>query len=248
VGILLLVAVIIGSASFAGVYYSLRKDSSSPGAALAPLPTSPSSPSTPSTTIPNNPVLSRISVTQNDVGSTMSVQLMPKGQGLADVTLSLCNANFPSESLRSDRLQVGAFDSQGLPNFQTEAVLYSTPAATAQAFSELAAAQTNCPSTPVPSPVAGQPTATTKFNPAPDASWPQVTSVQRVAYDFVYTDDTGQPIHQVAVYLRRGKVLLGLYFTPDTPQPSIAGQTTTAGIVNVFANRIAQLPASATGA
>jgi hypothetical protein len=246
VGILLLVAVLIGAASFAGVYFSLRNDSKSPGTALAPLP---ASPSTPSTTIPNSPVLSRIIVTQNDVGSTMSVQLVPKGRGLGDVTLSLCNATFPSESLRTDRLQVAAVDSQGSSPLQTEAVLYATPAATAQAFSELTAAQANCPATPVPSPVASIPTMTTKFNPTPDTAWPQVTSVQRVAFDFVTTDDTGQSSHQIAVYLRRGKVLLGVYFNnPDTPQPSVAGQTTIPGIVNVFANRIAQLPASATGA
>jgi hypothetical protein len=66
-----------------------------------------------------------------------------------------------------------------------------------------------------------------------------------VAFDFVTTDASGQDQHSVAVYLRRGRVLLGIYFNqPDSAQPSVAGQTTISGIVNVFATRMAQLPQS----
>ena len=47
------------------------------------------------------------------------------------------------------------------------------------------------------------------------------------------------------MYLRRGRVLMGIYFPrPDGTQSPVAGETTIAGIVNVFANRIAQLPES----
>jgi hypothetical protein len=124
----------------------------------------------------------------------------------------------------------------------TEAVLYSNPAATTQAFSELKSAAANCPSGPVVSPV-GEPTMSTKFNPAPDGSWPSVPGVERLAYDFVTTDDTGQTQHTAAVYLRRGRVLMGIYFPrPDGAQPPVRGQTTMAGIVNVFATRMGQLP------
>jgi len=91
----------------------------------------------------------------------------------------------------------------------------------------------------------GGPTVTTRFNAAPDAAWPQTPTVERVAFDIVTTDGTGLSQHAVAVYLRRGRALLGVYFSDaDDPPPAIAGQTTMAGIVNVFAGRMAQLPAS----
>ena len=81
---------------------------------------------------------------------------------------------------------------------------------------------------------------------APDGSWPQVATVDRVAFDFVATDASGQSHHMIAVYLRRGRALMGIYFPqPDGPQAPVDGQTTIAGIVNVFATRMANLAASA---
>jgi len=51
--------------------------------------------------------------------------------------------------------------------------------------------------------------------------------------------------HSIAVYLQRGRALVGVYFfEPDGPQAPVAGQTTVAGIVGVFAGRLAALPAS----
>ena len=51
--------------------------------------------------------------------------------------------------------------------------------------------------------------------------------------------------HSVAVYLRRGRVLMGLYFPqPDGPQAAVAGRSTIPGIVALFEARLAQLPAS----
>ena len=82
-------------------------------------------------------------------------------------------------------------------------------------------------------------------NPAPDASWPQVAGVQRQAYDFTTTDEQGNSSESVAVYLRRGRALLGVYFSnPGQPQPAVDGQTTVAGIVDVLAKRMAALPTS----
>ena len=126
----------------------------------------------------------------------------------------------------------------------TEAVLYTNPAATAQAFLELATVAGSCPSTPVRSPV-GNATVTTKFDPAPDGAWPQTPTVDRLAYSFTTTDTTGQSSPSIAVYMKRGRVLLGLYFPDPTGTiPTIAGQSTIPGIVTAFANRIAQLPDS----
>jgi hypothetical protein len=189
--------------------------------------------------------LSGLVVAQADVASTVTVQRIPNGGQVAgEATLDLCNGTFPSESLRTARLQVAALDAQGNANLSTEAVLYSNPPATAQAFAELKAVAAKCPASPVVSPV-GEATTTTRFNAAPDAAWPQVSGVERVAFDSVSTDQSSQAQHSIAVYLRRGRVLMGVYFSrPDGPQGAVAGQTTIAGIVNVFATRMASLPAS----
>jgi hypothetical protein len=202
------------------------------------VPTSP-----PTSTLPGDPSASALSglvITQADVASTVTVQTLPAGQP----TLDLCNGTFASESLRTARLQVAAIDAQGAESVSTEAVLYGNSAATTQAFAELKSAAANCPSAPVVSPV-GEPTVTTHFNAPPDGAWPQSSGVERQAYDFVATDQLGQAQHFVGVYLRRGRVLLGVYFAhPDGTQLAISGQTTVAGIVSVFEARMAQLPAS----
>jgi hypothetical protein len=206
-------------------------------------------PTVPPTTLPSDPdraALSRIALAQSDLTGALGLQLIPGGNQVRDQpSLDLCNGMFPSESLRTARLQVAAVDAQGGAPLSTEAVLYRNPAATEQAFRELEATVSQCPDAPVQSPV-GEPTVTTTFNAAPDASWPQVPTVDRLAYDFVTTDSSGAQNHSVAVYLRRGRALLCLYFNdPDAPLPTIAGQTTIAGVVNTFEQRMAQLPDSA---
>jgi hypothetical protein len=51
------------------------------------------------------------------------------------------------------------------------------------------------------------------------------------------------------VYLRRGRALLGVYFSrPDGAQITVEGQTTIQEIVGVFAARLAALPTSVVGA
>jgi len=208
----------------------------SPGA--NPVPAAPADPAA--------SVLSGLVLHQADVGAAETVAPINGGTEVSGgATLDLCNGSFPSESLRTARLQVAAADAQGTLVLSTEAVLYSNPAGASQAFSELRSAAASCPASPVVSPV-GEPTVITHFNAAPDGSWPQVATVERVAFDFAATDASGQSRHLAAVYLRRGRALMGIYFSqPDGPQAAVNGQTTMAGIVNVFATRMANLAASA---
>jgi hypothetical protein len=50
----------------------------------------------------------------------------------------------------------------------------------------------------------------------------------------------------VAVYLRRGRALVGVYFSnPDSTTAVVEGHTTLPDIVNVFAARLAKLPVAA---
>jgi len=196
---------------------------------------------------PSASALSSLIVKPADVAASMTVALLPGGAGVGVATLDLCNGTFPSESLRTARLQDGVFDAQDTATLSTEAVLYRDSAATTQAFAELKSVAAACPSTPVPSQSGGS-TVVTKFNPPPDGSWPQTPTVNRQAYDFTSTDASGQTDHTVAVYLRRGRVLMGVYFfQPDGDQSPISGQTTVAGIVGVFAARMAALPTSVVG-
>jgi hypothetical protein len=209
-------------------------------------PGSPSTSTTPAApTDPHASSLSSLVVHRADVGPNLNVQLLAGGNQVSrQATLDLCNGRFPSESHRTARLQDVVLDNQGNPLSSTEAVLYSNAGTSAQAFSELRAVAAKCPNTPVVSPV-GEPTVTTHFNAAPDAHWPQAPAIDRLAFSFTTTDRLGQSQPSIAVYLRRGRALMGLYFPQrDAAQPPISGQTTIAGIVDVFATRLAQLPAS----
>ena len=151
---------------------------------------------------------------------------------------------YPSESLRTERLQDVATDNSGNSVLSTEAVLYRNAAATKQAFRELRHVARSCPKGPVANPGNGS-TTTTTFHPTPDTDWPQTASVEREAFSLTTADAKGASADSLAVYLRRGRVLLGVYFSkPNGEQPPIDGRTKPADIVSAFATRIAQLPAS----
>jgi hypothetical protein len=244
---------LVGSAGTLGGYLLFRHRSRSSPVATGRLPTVVPTfpgftiPTLPAPTTPADPsaaALASLGLNQADVASTVVVQPFSLGDSLGQPTLDLCNGTYPSESQRTARLQVGGFDGQANLLLSTEAVLYRNAAATEQALAELKSVSANCPVTPVPSPVGGS-TTSTHFNAAPDGGWAQTPTVTRLAFDLVMTDDLGGSQHSVAVYLRRGRVLLGVYFyQPDLPQVPVSGQTTMEKIVGVFAGRMAQLPAS----
>jgi hypothetical protein len=203
---------------------------------------------TPGPTVPPDPderALGSLILRQSDVHAGNTVALLEHGADLTVPTLDLCYGTFASEARRTARRQVALFDDQQTEQLSTEAVLYGAPANGTQAFTELRSVAAHCPATPVTSPV-GEGTAITRFRAAPDGAWPRTRSVERLAYDFDTTDSaTGIPTHSIAVYLRRGRALMGVYFAaPDSPQIAVAGKTTIAGIVSVFEARMARLPAS----
>jgi hypothetical protein len=194
-------------------------------------------------------VLEQIGLQDSDAPSGYSVQLYPGGDQVTDqVTLDLCSGNFPSESLRVARYQVGLIDGTTSSEvMSTEAVGYDSPSATSEAFSELRAAQANCPTGFATSPVAGVPALKTVFGPPPDSGWPQVKGVGRLAFAATVSDQAGQTQTADAVYLRRGSVLLGVYFDGATVTVPVKGQTSMAGIVGMLEQRLAALPAADVG-
>ena len=251
-GIVALVIVLLASAA---VGYAINSRSHSKSSvSVAPNPTVPGA-TTPSTAGPSSPpgrvanpdpdqrVLNGLVVQQSDVNPVRTVLLIANGDQLNQPTLDLCNGNFPSEALRTARLQVADVDSKRNATLSTEAVLYRDTAASSQAFAELHRVRSRCPNTPVASPV-GEGTATTLFHAAPDAAWPNTPGVDRLAYSITSTQGS-QSTSSIAVYLRRGRALLGVYFPqPKGVQPIVAGQRSIEGIVGVFEARLAKLPAS----
>jgi hypothetical protein len=192
-------------------------------------------------------VLAGLIVNQLDVPATYTVQHRPDGINLAAPTLDLCNGIFPSEARRTARRQVyvGSNSDPNNTSFSTEAVLYRAPSDTARAMGELQSVVAQCPPTPVVSPV-GEATVTTKFAAPPDTTWPTNPTVQRQAYSFVTTDPvTRESVPGIAVYLRRGRALMGLYFAkPAGAQIPIEGKTAIPDIVALFEARMARLPQS----
>ena len=245
-------AVVVGVlVGLIGIYFSTR---SSTDSASGTTPTTvPLIGPAPSSTVPlssgNDPSASALEdliVTPDDVPANADVVVFPGGIGLDQPTLDLCNGRYPSESRRTARFQDAVLDAQGTLVLSTEAVLYGDSGGTTQAFAELQQVVANCPSTPVPG-APGERPVTTRFAAAPDANWPQTPTVNRRAYDLTSDDGTG-PRRTVAVYLQRGRVLLGVYFAkPEGTQLAVEGQTTIEGIVGVFAKRLAALPTSVVG-
>ena len=236
VALVVAVMLVVGSVATLAGYYAFRHKT--PTQSFVAPPSQPAD--------PDASILQSLVVSQADVPSTYVVQEIAGGDQVdsMDATLDLCNGTYQSESLRTARLQVATLDGEGNVALSTEAVLYKNAAATAEAFSELRSVVAGCPSTPVVSPV-GEATTTTKFNPPPDGSWPQTPTVTRQAYDFNSSDDQGNTVHSVAVYLRRGRVLMGVYFdNPDGAQVPVNGQDSIQAIAAIFAGRIAKLPAS----
>jgi hypothetical protein len=188
-----------------------------------------------------------LGVQQEDVPDGYSVVPITDGDRVeGSITLDLCSATFPSEQLRTARRQVAVADARFQTWLSTEAVLYESPAATEQVFAELRSAQARCPSTFVAPPNSDVTPLKTVFNPAPDGRWPQTPGVDRLAFDLAISDEQGRSLRTVAVYLRRGRVLLGVYFPrPEQPQLEVDGRSTIDTIAGRFAQRLSRLPASA---
>lgn len=199
----------------------------------------------------NSAALPRLSVHQPDVPAGFEVLLYPDGDKVVnEVTLDLCAAEFPSEALRIARRQTAVLDVDQNLVFSTEAVGYQSEAATAQAFAELRGAQTNCPAGFVPSAAAGGVPLRTLFNPTPDRGWAAPPpGIERLVFDMFVVDEQGRAARTAAIYMRRGRILLGLYYylIPNQPFPAIEGQTTVEGITGLFATRLSELSPKVVG-
>ena len=181
---------------------------------------------------------------QADVGPTRTVLLIPTATRSTQPTLDLCNGTYPSERLRTARLQVvdvdsataardaqhrgGALPQSGRFRAGVRGVAQGRRIVSARAGDESGRRGNRRDG------VQG----------AARRTWPQTPTVERQAYSMVSTTRPAtSPGPSIAVYLRRGRALLGLYFTqPSGSQPAVAGQRTIEGIVGVFAARWPSCP------
>ncbi len=193
---------------------------------------------------PDQDVLRQLGVQQSDVPRGYTVTLERNGdQVVGQATLDVCNGVFPSETRRAARRQVIVAGPDQTGVLSTEAVFYDDAGGTAQAFTDLRAVAAKCPRAPVVSPNGGG-AATTTFNPTPDGSWPQTPGVERLAYDFTTVEPDGSSTRTVAVFLRRGRVLVGVYFPAPGEVVAVDGKTAIPDVVSIFARRLAKLPAT----
>ena len=99
-------------------------------------------------------VLNRVVLRASQVGPGYRLAQRPDGQGVSgSVTLDLCGFKFPSERLRTARLQVIYVRPAGAVEVSNEVVTYR-PGGAQQALREVAHAARHCPHHPVGSAVA----------------------------------------------------------------------------------------------
>jgi hypothetical protein len=192
--------------------------------------------------------LGSVSLAPSDLAPTLTILSYPGGTAVSgQVSLDLCGGSYASERSRTGRLQVAVVPA-ATPDVDAqlasvEAISYGDEPAALQAMLELATAAQNCPrSSFVPSAVRGMPPMNWHFNRAPDTTWKKVAGVQRLAFDVTLTDQEGRTGRQHLIYLRRGRVIVGIYGTARTldkvAAPSLKGEP---GLVNTIAKRLAAM-------
>lgn len=162
--------------------------------------------------------MSKLAVSAQQLGAGWTSQTMTAGDEVqGQVTMDLCGAEFPSESLRTARHQVILSSTSG-ERFSNEVVLYR-PGGAQQARTELLKAIATCPSGPVEGTVKGEGMLIFKINTLPsDGHWLPGT----VAVHGVVTDATGQSEDEVLIYQFRGDAMSAIYgaTTDGRPDPA----------------------------
>lgn len=143
------------------------------------------------------------------------------GKGTAQRTLDLCGTkNYPSESLRSDRLQVDYLKQNGALGLSNEVVTYKGGGA-ANALREVAQHAKTCPKKPIA--FEGQPPLVYHFTHITDAKLLHGYIALRID---ISGKIKGKAVKAVryAVYQRFGNVLSGVYSYALAPGVSSAAQ------------------------
>jgi hypothetical protein len=154
------------------------------------------------------PNLAKVVLKPGAVGSGYVLLHRSDGKGTAQRTLDLCGTkNYPSEALRSDRLQVDYLKQNGALGLSNEVVTYKDAGA-AQALREVQRHAQTCPSKPIA--FEGQPPLVYHFTRITDSKLLRGYVAVRID---ISGKIRGKPVKAVryAVYQRFGNVLSGVY-------------------------------------
>jgi len=143
------------------------------------------------------------------------------GKGTAQRTLDLCGtSNYPSESLRSDRLQVDYLKQNSALGLSNEVVTYKDGGA-AKALREVAQHAQTCPNKPIA--FEGQPPLVYRFTHITDAKLLRGYIALRIDISGTIKGKAVRAV-RYAVYQRFGNVLSGVYSYALGPGVTSAAQ------------------------
>ena len=156
------------------------------------------------------PLLERVLLQPNQVGDGYLMSKFEQGSVVTNqVSLDLCGFRFPSERLRSGRLQVAYLHDGGVTQLSNEVVSYRGRG-TQQALTELRRAVTRCPRVAIRGPVVGAVPIAHRLTRITDARLlkPYVAVVDR---NTAVVNGKRVVKWNVRVYQVRGSVLSGIY-------------------------------------
>lgn len=202
-------AVLLGLAGCTGTSGASAPQAGSSGTSATAASSTPTASATPGSTASTSAAAAmalHLAISAQQMGAGWTSQPLPDGdQVQGQVTLDLCGASFPSESLRIARHQIKLLSATDA--ISNEAVIYR-PGGAQQARSELLHAAATCPTGPVQDAVAGVGMATFKVRSlSPDAHWLPGT----VALDITVTNSGGQTLEEVAIYQFHGDAMSAVY-------------------------------------
>jgi len=168
------------------------------------------------------PNVNKLVLQPTQVGSGYQLYARPDGIGVKNtITLDLCGRkNYPSEKLRTNRLQVNYAAKGNNLGLSNEVVAYK-PGGAQQAMHEVTQHATHCPRTPVVTGEAGVPPLRFTITRLSDSKLLKgYLAVKIRVRGSVNVNGKAQRVDQTsyAVYQRLGNVLSGTYsYGPNTP-------------------------------
>lgn len=196
-------------------------------------------------------VLDEVSLHASDASAGAQFALVPHGDEVTgQVSLDLCQTEYPSERKRRARHQVQIGDPRSGNWVSSEAIAYVSPKAAEQAMSELAATAETCKETgygggsaviqDVARRAADDEGLRWSFEDDPDANWPQTPGVARQTYAFELSDQLGNSASYVTTYLQRGRILVAVYVTPpDSGAAVLVNAPSQERLIKVMSARLA---------
>jgi hypothetical protein len=181
---------------------------------------------------PEQKVLASLGLTAADVTNGYRVDLVESGTDLMKPTLGFCAKDYPSEEAREARRRLVLVGPDGeQPGILSEAVLYTTPKAAAQALDELRTATATCDATaPITS---GDAQLTITQTPVSDLDLSGfVAPGSRVVIASTLTNTTaGTTATLLTAYQVRGRAMVVLYFQNATGEAFTDEQRTAFGLL-----------------